>query len=227
MTAAQLFQTQNMIPNILPQPATMAASDNNRQRRSVVISPPRTVPTRPSVARKPRRSSLRQQVEDCTRLAVLHLTEKVSPITSSPLLRLLNDMSYQFTSSRQADSDIFDLLHSNEHSTEHSKGEDDSTPRALRSGIGEIGVSYIEMKSEKPPEHYSILSRSITGRSSGNLAKHGSRKTYLFYRNANETEKPITAICLIDTSNGEEAECTLSVCFCMKFNEFKIEHFSF
>ena len=74
-------------------------------------------------------------------------------------------------------------------------------------GIGEIGVSYIELKPEKPPEHYKILSRSVSKRHSGNLAKHGARKTYLFYRNVNENEKPITAIALIDTNNGDEVCC--------------------
>lgn len=186
------------------------ASTDNKQRQSIVISPPRSMPDRRSIPHKPRRSSLRQQVADCTRLAVLHLTEKVSPITNSPLLRLLNDMSYRFTSTRQeADADIFSLLDSQPTGFGNSDiiDEVDVQPnkrRALNRGIGEIGVSYMEMKSEKPPEHYSILSRSITGRQSGNLAKHGSRKTYLFYRNANENEKPITAICLIDKSNGEE-----------------------
>ena len=77
---------------------------------------------------------------------------------------------------------------------------DESSPN----GIGEIGVSYIELKPEKPPEHYTILSRSVSKRHSGNLAKHGARKTYLFYRNVNENEKPITAIALIDTNNGDE-----------------------
>jgi len=146
-----------------------------------------------------RGTSMMQQVEECTRLAVLHLTERVSPITTSPLLRLLNDMSYRFTSSRRTESDIFDVLESSNHSDSQRRKR-----RALHGGIGEIGVCFIDIKEERPPQHYTILSRSITGRSSGNLAKHGPRKTCLFYRDANEHEKAITAICLIDTSNGEE-----------------------
>ena len=89
-------------------------------------------------------------------------------------------------------------------SESHSVSMIDEQQGASPHGIGEIGVAYLELKPEKPPEHYTILSRSVTKRHSGNLAKHGSRKTYLFYRNVNENEKPITAIALIDTNNGEE-----------------------
>ena len=191
-----------MIPNFHPAPNTMASADKQRELQNVTISPLRPVHQHQP---KARRHSLRHQVVECTRQAVLHLTEKVSPITTCPLLRLLNDMSYQFLSTKESDPDIFQLL--NDKSVDpHSTTNDHSIPTHdhKRRAIGEIGVSYLEMKSEKPPEHYSILSRSITGKSSGNLAKHGSRKTYLFTRNANENEKPITAICLIDTSNGEE-----------------------
>ncbi len=139
-----------------------------------------------------RRSSALQQITDCTRLAVSHLSEKLSPIT--PHLHLLNEMCSTFISTR--DRNVFELLETKESYNINNKND---------KLIGEIGVSYFEFeKTQKPPEHYTVLNRSISGQHSGNLAKHGSRKTYLFYRHINKTEKPITAISLIDTNNGEE-----------------------
>ena len=68
--------------------------------------------------------------------------------------------------------------------------------------ITEIGVSYIDLKNEKPPEHYEILKKSVSNKD-GDLAKHGNRKTYLYFRRSTQ-QKPITALTLISPNNGEE-----------------------
>eukprot|EP01083_Nonionella_stella_P038841 105598_1 len=141
--------------------------------------------------KRERRSSKLQQIQECTRSSVSHLAEKLSPLAlanGSPHVDLLHEMCSNFVSPHGRN--VFEFV--------------ESKDPAPNTGIGEIGVSYIEMKPETPPEHYTLLSRSISGGSSGNLAKHGARKTYLFYRNVNENEPPITAISLIDTKNGEE-----------------------
>eukprot|EP01083_Nonionella_stella_P191920 709937_1 len=166
----------------------------NKHRNSIPISIKQTK-SKPSTKRQ-RRSSKLQQITDCTRLAVSHLCEKVSPIT--PHLHLLNEMCSTFISTR--DRNVFETLETKENKHNHKLKSTDS-----HTAIGEIGVSYIDFeKTQKPPEHYIVLDRSVSGQHSGNLAKHGSRKTYLFFRHINQTEKPITAITLIDINNGEE-----------------------
>eukprot|EP01084_Bolivina_argentea_P296632 510903_1 len=95
-----------------------------------------------------------KQIRNCTHMAVTHLAEKLKPIT--PQLELLHDMCFHFMKNRQFD--IFELLTSN-----NSNPEPDP--------IGEIGVSYIDLKNEKPPEHYEILKKSVSGKD-GDLAKH-------------------------------------------------------
>lgn len=117
--------------------------------------------------------------------------------------------SHHHRISSKSQKNVHELsLHSRKPSFSYSQSARGAIPGQLDesspNGIGEIGVSYIELKPEKPPEHYKILSRSVSKRHSGNLAKHGARKTYLFYRNVNENERPITAIALIDTNNGDE-----------------------
>ena len=108
------------------------------------------------------------------------------------------------------DSNVFELLETKQHVQKQNKTSETDTNTLLqdqssRHGIGEIGVSYIELKPDKPAEHFTLLNRSVSTKHSGNLAKHGARKTYLFYRNVNENERPITALALIDTNNGDEA----------------------
>ena len=68
--------------------------------------------------------------------------------------------------------------------------------------ITEIGVSYIDLRHERPPQQYEILNKSVSGRD-GDIARHGNRKTYLYFKRSNE-QKPITAITLISPENGEE-----------------------
>ncbi len=89
--------------------------------------------------------------------------------------------------------------------------------------FGEIGVSYFDFeKTQKPPEHYIVLARSVSGQHSGNLSKHGPRKTYLFYRHINQTEKPVTAISLIDLNNGEEVKKKIKLKYiCETIFQFK------
>lgn len=129
-----------------------------------------------------------KKIRNCTHMAVTHLAERLKPVT--PQLELLHDMCFHFMKNRQFD--IFDLLNTNEQNMISD-----------RDPITEIGVSYFSFqKNETPPNHYELLKKSVSGKD-GDLARHGNRKTYLYFRRDN-TQNPITAITLISPDHGEE-----------------------